>query len=302
MNPIALYFNSLGWRGKSLLIVGGLGILSEVGYELFLGIRSAIRNRKARREIAEVYFMNRRTLAIASAKPETVLTEHIERLVSMIDRAKHSISVAIYTFTTEQLRDALIRAYRRGVIVRVITCNSMVYNASTKLPELLNEGIIVRYKKETTNLMHHKFCVLDGEWLCAECLVKEHIKAIGKPLKEMEYSLFDKAIQSDLAGLRRMFGVSCGRCDARKRATAKDHNESGVDPLPPGGLLIAGSSNWTLAGLSTNWESQFYMSHPVLVSAYSLEFQRLWYELDDDLQYSQATLENGIKHIYADNL
>ncbi|XP_035789882.1 uncharacterized protein LOC118465612 [Anopheles albimanus] len=300
MNSILSYFNSLGWRGKSLLIVGGLAVGSEVVYELVLQIRSAIRKRQARRDIAEVYFMNRRTPAIALANPETVLTEHIDRLVSVINRAKHSISIAIYLFTAEQVRDALIRAYRRGVVVRIVTCGSMVYNGSTKLPELLNEGIIVRYKKDTTFLMHHKFCLLDAEWLCAECLVKEHCKSLGKPQKGMEYSLFDKAIHSDLAGLRRMFGVSCGKCVPGKRAVREHASESADDPLPPGGLLIAGSSNWTLSGLSSNWESVFYVSHPVLVPAYALEFQRLWYELDDELQYSKGTLENGIKHIYAE--
>ncbi|XP_050092824.1 uncharacterized protein LOC126575878 [Anopheles aquasalis] len=298
MNSILSYFNTLGWRSRSLLIVGGVAVGTEVVFELVLQIRRAIRKRHAKRDIAEVYFMNRRTLATALSNPETVLTEHIDRLVGMIDRAKHSISIAIYLFTAEQLRDALIRAYRRGVIVRIVTCGSMVYNGSTKLPELLNEGIIVRYKKETQFLMHHKFCVLDAEWLCADCLVKEHSKTIGKPVKEMEYSLFDKAVRTDLGRLRRMFGVSCGQCDRRKRATTKSSSDDTDDPLPPGGLLIAGSSNWTLSGLSSNWESVFYMSHPVMVQAYALEFQRLWYELDDDLQYTRGTLENGIRNIY----
>jgi Phosphatidylserine/phosphatidylglycerophosphate/cardiolipin synthases and related enzymes len=41
-------------------------------------------------------------------------------IVSLIDSARRSVLVAVYSFTSDQIADALIRAHRRGVEVRVV--------------------------------------------------------------------------------------------------------------------------------------------------------------------------------------
>jgi len=80
-------------------------------------------------------------------------------LADAIDAAQYSVDVAIYHLDLWSIRDALIRAHRRGLRVRLVVESD--YRSEAEITELEQAGIeIIGDMRE--HLMHHKFVVLDG--------------------------------------------------------------------------------------------------------------------------------------------
>lgn len=85
-------------------------------------------------------------------------------LIKEIDSAKHDIDAAIYSFTSRRIAKAFIRAYKRGVRVRVIIDRSTAKSKRCMAPLLERAGIPVKFKRGTGGgLMHNKFAVIDGK-------------------------------------------------------------------------------------------------------------------------------------------
>jgi len=89
----------------------------------------------------------------------TVLTDHM-------DTATETLDVAVYTFTSEEIRDAIIDADSRGVAVRVIID---LWATNDPIAASLDEaGVPTKrsagYAGEggDPGIMHHKFAVVDG--------------------------------------------------------------------------------------------------------------------------------------------
>ena len=80
-------------------------------------------------------------------------------LVKDIDEARYSVDIAIYRLDLWSVRDALIRAHRRGVTVRVVTESDNILEA--EIEDLEAAGIPVLGDRREP-LMHHKFVVIDG--------------------------------------------------------------------------------------------------------------------------------------------
>uniref|UniRef100_A0A182PL97 Mitochondrial cardiolipin hydrolase n=1 Tax=Anopheles epiroticus TaxID=199890 RepID=A0A182PL97_9DIPT len=285
MAPAALqpFLSLLNNKPVKLLIAGGILIVStEIAYELVLWWRKAT---KPKPKSCEVFFINRRKLVEPLPTPQDFLYEHINRIISYIDRAEKSICLAMYIFTMREICEAVIRAKReRSVVVRVVTCESMVANEGSFLRDLIAEDIKVQYKYKSEYLMHHKFCLLDTDWYCANCLIAYHTAEYGEPTKNMQHTLFDKAVMSDRAALLQRFGSSCVRCNpAERNKQDKRQRKQSNNPLPKHGLILAGSSNWTFPGLTTHWDTITVASLPELIDPFAAEFQRMWYELNDPL-------------------
>ncbi|KFB50596.1 AGAP006233-PA-like protein [Anopheles sinensis] len=277
LEPIFSYAKSLGWRGR-ILSAFGFVLATEAAYELYLIVQEKIRKRKSMEQICEVRFMNRINVADCSENLSDMKMANVSYLVSYIDRAQESICLSMYIFTLLDVRLALLRARKeRNVTVRVVCCESMVYNEGSQIRHL-DEDCFVRFKVNSEYLMHHKFCLLDTDWLCAECLVKEHRQLVGTIRKDMQFTLFDRALIDDMAGLKKAFGSSCAVCDHGKR---KKSPNSVSNPLPKGGMLITGSSNWTVPAFTVHWDNMIFTSIPSMVRPFAVEFQRQWYELSD---------------------
>lgn len=80
-------------------------------------------------------------------------------IVEAIDAARYSVDVAIYRLDLWSVRDALIRAHRRGVRVRVVTESDNVLEP--EIADLEAAGVPVLGDRRE-HLMHHKFIVIDG--------------------------------------------------------------------------------------------------------------------------------------------
>lgn len=98
-------------------------------------------------EIMEVIFTNDRSeeertrnvryldVAQLNFAPRNLL-----RIEAYIDSAKKTIDAAVYLFNVQQLGAAIIRAYERGVTVRVVGCNSMRGATGTQFGVLQQRG------------------------------------------------------------------------------------------------------------------------------------------------------------------
>lgn len=79
-------------------------------------------------------------------------------LVASLDAARLTIDVAVYSLNLRSIRDALIRAYERGVQVRVVMESD---NMDGSAPQALIEAGIPVLGDRREGLMHDKFVVID---------------------------------------------------------------------------------------------------------------------------------------------
>lgn len=85
-------------------------------------------------------------------------------LVRAIDAARTSIDLASFSFTSEELRDALLRAKQRGVNVRIVF-DAQQYRYLPEMRWFADNGFDVMLsagKKGEKGVMHNKFAVFDG--------------------------------------------------------------------------------------------------------------------------------------------
>jgi phosphatidylserine/phosphatidylglycerophosphate/cardiolipin synthase-like enzyme len=79
-------------------------------------------------------------------------------LIEAIDKARYTVDVAVYHLELWGVRDALLRAHRRGVKVRIVTESGNIIESAVIALE--DAGIpVVGDRRE--HLMHHKFIVID---------------------------------------------------------------------------------------------------------------------------------------------
>lgn len=94
--------------------------------------------------------------------PQPYETSHVARVVQLIDSTEHSIDIAMYSFSDTNVVNALGRAVKRGVTVRLVfnqaaeDRKSPKGTTSARLEEL---GVDVRW---INKIMHHKMAIFDG--------------------------------------------------------------------------------------------------------------------------------------------
>lgn len=81
-----------------------------------------------------------------------------QHLASAIDQARLSVDIAVYDLDLWSIRDALINAQRRGVVVRMVTDSDNL--DEPEIQDLVDAGISVRGDRRES-LMHNKFIVID---------------------------------------------------------------------------------------------------------------------------------------------
>jgi cardiolipin hydrolase len=83
------------------------------------------------------------------------------RIVRLFESARRSVDVCVFTITDDRITEAITRAHRRGVALRVITDNDKSYDAGSDVQRLERAGVPVRLDV-TAFHMHHKFAIFDG--------------------------------------------------------------------------------------------------------------------------------------------
>jgi mitochondrial cardiolipin hydrolase len=88
----------------------------------------------------------------------------LNALLNMINRSVHQLQVCVFTISDNRLRDALLKAYQRGVDVRIITDNDKTEDLGSDIEWLERHGLAVRVD-QTRYHMHHKFAIADQKTL-----------------------------------------------------------------------------------------------------------------------------------------
>ena len=83
-----------------------------------------------------------------------------ETLMSLLDTARVSIDVAVFTITDNRVADTLLRAHRRKVKVRVMTDDDKQWDEGSDVRRLADAGVPVVLDKSPHHF-HHKFAVID---------------------------------------------------------------------------------------------------------------------------------------------
>lgn len=88
------------------------------------------------------------------------------RIVQEIQRSQSSIDVAIYSFTRDEIADALIAAKNRGVVIRIIADTSQSAGLGSDIARLQAAGIpLKRTDGGGGGIMHNKVAIFDGRVL-----------------------------------------------------------------------------------------------------------------------------------------
>jgi phosphatidylserine/phosphatidylglycerophosphate/cardiolipin synthase-like enzyme len=82
-------------------------------------------------------------------------------IIQWIGRANTSIHVLIYSFTLDDVRDALIQAKARGVDVKIVMERSNANGSGSEYQALKAAGIDIRLDANSAD-MHNKVMIVDG--------------------------------------------------------------------------------------------------------------------------------------------
>lgn len=84
------------------------------------------------------------------------------KIISLIQKSKDNIDVAVYAINNDAIVKALKDAYDRGVKIRILTDRVQAANKKSKVRELYSYGINIRVHSKF-KIEHNKFAVFDGE-------------------------------------------------------------------------------------------------------------------------------------------
>jgi phosphatidylserine/phosphatidylglycerophosphate/cardiolipin synthase-like enzyme len=84
------------------------------------------------------------------------------QVIFWIDKANSSIHILIYSFTLDNIADALIRARNRNIEVRVVFEQENVGQSGSEYQRLNDAGIDVR-SDANSGYMHDKIMIVDGK-------------------------------------------------------------------------------------------------------------------------------------------
>lgn len=82
-----------------------------------------------------------------------------------IRSARHTIQIALFTFTHPQLLEEVIQAHRRGVAISVVVDMHSSFGASAKTIDALKKAGIRISISQGVQLLHHKFIYIDESLL-----------------------------------------------------------------------------------------------------------------------------------------
>jgi mitochondrial cardiolipin hydrolase len=89
------------------------------------------------------------------------------KISGLIMAAVGEISIAVYAFSAKRLANALAKAAKRGVKVRIILDNENARKRYSLDEWLIAQGIEVHFLSVKGGSMHHKFMIVDRKALVA---------------------------------------------------------------------------------------------------------------------------------------
>ena len=84
------------------------------------------------------------------------------QLVELIDGSSQTIDGAVYSINNTNIVDALKKAHKRGVKIRILTDRMQAAGKSSKVQKLHDEGLNIRVHSKH-KIEHNKFAIFDGK-------------------------------------------------------------------------------------------------------------------------------------------
>ena len=86
------------------------------------------------------------------------------KIIRLVDQAKHTIKVCVFTISNNHISRALIKAHNCGVNIRICSDNHKASDLGSDIEQMVKSGIPVKLDL-SENHMHHKFAIFDEETL-----------------------------------------------------------------------------------------------------------------------------------------
>jgi cardiolipin hydrolase len=87
-----------------------------------------------------------------------------QRIRSLLNEARQSVDICVFTITDDRLTSAVLDAHRRGVRIRIVTDNDKAADLGSDADRFLEAGVPLRIDRSPYH-MHHKFAVFDSTLL-----------------------------------------------------------------------------------------------------------------------------------------
>jgi len=86
-----------------------------------------------------------------------------QALIQTLDNAKETIDCVVFSFTDQEIADAIVRADNRGVLTRVIFDKDEALSSSSMDKYLLQNNIRIELN-QNADFMKTTFCIIDDEY------------------------------------------------------------------------------------------------------------------------------------------
>ncbi|XP_034938606.1 mitochondrial cardiolipin hydrolase [Chelonus insularis] len=152
-----------------LSIFGGVVlVISELVWHLIKKYRNNLQLTDNKKTISEVLLFSDaskycRNHAFGNPCNNECPAAKLKQLISYLDSSMHTLDICMYVITCQSIAEAIIRAQRRRVDVRIIVDAGMAENeaCANKLNQMRDAGVLVRMARSADSLMHHKFGIID---------------------------------------------------------------------------------------------------------------------------------------------
>lgn len=149
--PLAVIYS------KPCLLLVSLALTSHYVYEYYFK-----KQKPTKKQIHEVIMFSYIEGKFKQSKySRCKITESMDRLLCHLNSARFTLDICMYVMTNSDLANVVMKLHFRGVKVRIIIDADMAYSQGSSIRRLEKQGIATRWMK-STNLMHHKFCLVDA--------------------------------------------------------------------------------------------------------------------------------------------
>ncbi|XP_004928637.1 uncharacterized protein LOC101742165 [Bombyx mori] len=143
---------------KALVLFLSISFLTSTAYKYFVQKKK----KEKQKETNEVIMFSYEECELKKSKySRCTITKSMDRFLHYLASPKYSLDVCIYVFTNSDIANVLLKLHYKGIKIRIIIDADMAYCTGSNLRRMERQGIPVRWMK-STNLMHHKFCIIDA--------------------------------------------------------------------------------------------------------------------------------------------
>lgn len=140
---------------QTIILFASLTLISRYIYSRY-GKKKTI---KPPKEVHEALMFSKDDTIYADKKH--YISKPMDRLIYYLNSSRHTIDICMYVLTNRDIFHILMQLFYKGVKVRIIVDADMQFAQGSYVRKLEKKGIPVRWMK-STNLMHHKFCLIDA--------------------------------------------------------------------------------------------------------------------------------------------